>query len=78
MRSRVVTVAHTCEGCHYWRCAGEVRCCHYALVEGHLRGCSVDDCNKRKPYDASLAKTENRAQAQLNYGVMYESSFCLS
>ena len=28
---------------------GDVRCCHYMLITGHSRGCSISACDKYRP-----------------------------
>ena len=41
---------NSCAGCFYWRDIGRCnhqKCCHYMLMTGELRGCSVDNCDKK-------------------------------
>lgn len=41
---------NSCAGCFYWRDIGRCnhqKCCHYMLMTGELRGCKVEDCDKK-------------------------------
>lgn len=60
-----------CDGCHYWRYAGAIQCCHYLLVDGHRRPCGIEDCTVRKPMDQEKARSESRAMQQFIYGGAY-------
>lgn len=45
----------SCKGCFYHRplCYADedFKCCHYALIEGKLRGCPADECDKKLVVD---------------------------
>lgn len=37
-----------CKTCIYRHSASSFICCDYLVIEGHKRGCGVEDCNKYK------------------------------
>lgn len=48
-----------CVGCIYWRhfCgrgSSEMFACHYILDVGKMRGCAVEECNKRAEKEEAL------------------------
>ena len=41
----------SCEGCYYYRGLGDRRsdmCCHYMIDTGMRRGCSAENCDKKR------------------------------
>lgn len=57
----------SCENCFYYRLLSysddSIKCCHYCLFEGKMRGCPAENCDKKLIVDD---KTE-RAMLK-NYG----------
>ena len=43
----------TCDGCAYWRSlynsSESIKCCHYCVDEGRLRGCPPEACARYRP-----------------------------
>lgn len=50
----------SCKGCFYHRALTysekDVKCCHYCLIEGKMRGCPADECDKKLVVDKKTAR----------------------
>lgn len=50
----------SCNGCFYHRPLSyldeNLKCCHYCIIEGKLRGCPADECDKKLVVDKETEK----------------------